>query len=530
MRKILLIISTVFTISAFAGPGDTILVNSLDNAQMTWWGADDDWGVFPDTSYEFEKIYMDVTLGCATGGCSDWDYTVKIEGFHQTGLIDSALSPFPNYTVDGNAIADTFYYSNDTTYTTSWNVISNEVDSTAGSLKTVFIYGDTINYLVPTDTLYVWEANYTNDTYDGSGNVTGTFNVPYDSFLVTTNIYRYKKFDVIDKYELGRFMTPYGGYMARGQFGFNNDWTYTHTYDVTDYALMFHDSVKIRAFYGGWSSGFSATVNFRMVEGTPVRKVIKMQNLYQSGPGGWNSASKDDFEDNYTHALTIPIESTTKEAMVRVVPSGHGFVNDQNCAEFCNRDYYLKVDGGIEFVQAMWRNDCADNPIQPQAGTWQYNRANWCPGLKTISYDHEITDFITAGEDIEIDLDLEIVSMVVPSGEVPPNYIIEAQLFEYEESRDTTASIKEKMAAFNKSIKIAPNPSNGIFSIKFDTPGLIVNNITVYNLLGESIYQNSNVNSTQEQTINLSHLSEGTYFATIKTNKGISAKKIVITK
>ena len=432
MKKALLPLILFVSTLVFAGPGDTVLVTSLDNAQLTWWGSDDDWGIFPDTSYEYRKILMDVTLGCATGGCSDWDYTVKIEGFHETGIIDSALTALPSFTVDGQAVADTYYFSNTTTFITSWDAINGVVDSVAGSIRTVYIYGDTTNYLVPTDTLYVWDANFTNDVYDGSGNVINTVNVPYDSFLVTTYIYRNIPFEVINKYELGRFMTPYGGYMATNQHGFDNNFKHTYTYDVTDYAEMFHDSVKIRAFYGGWSSGFSVDVNFRLIEGTPIRRVLKMENIYQSGPGGWRSDNGADFENNFATPKTVSIESNTAAAMARIIPSGHGFVNSQNCAEFCNRDYYLKTNNVIRYTQSMWRDDCGLTPIYPQGGTWLYDRANWCPGNKTHSYDHDMTPYITAGTDLNIDLDVEIIDLTVPSGETPPNYIIEGQFFQYD--------------------------------------------------------------------------------------------------
>lgn len=325
MKKLLLYTLLLFAQIVISAPGDTITVTSLSNAQLTWWGEVIGWGEFPDTTKSYRKILMDVELGCADGGCSDWDYTVQINGYYK---------------------------------------------------------------LNPDDTLP-------------------------------------------KKYELGRFMTPYGGYMADGLNGFDNDFKHTFTYDVTDLSLMFHDSVKISAFYGGWSSGFSANVTFRMIEGTPVREVLKMHSIYQSGPGGWRSDNKDTFEIKYAPSKNIMIDSNTTGVMARIIPSGHGFVNSQNCAEFCERDYYILTDGTNRYTQSMWRDDCGMNAIYPQGGTWLYDRANWCPGDITFAYNHELTDFITAGSNLNIDLDVEINNLTVPAGETPPNYIIEGQLFEY---------------------------------------------------------------------------------------------------
>ncbi len=435
MKKLFPLVILVFLGmgTAIAAPGDTTVVSSLDDAQLTWWGKKTAWGEFPDASSEYRKIVMEVTLGCATGGCSDWDYTVRIEATHQTGVIDSVLTPYSSFTVNGVAI-DTYYFSLDTTYVTSYNVLSGMVDSNATSVKTVLIYGDTNNYLVPTDTFYVWDANITNSLYDGSGNVIGDSIVPSDSILYATYVQRYKLFEVENEYELGRFMTPYGGYMAGNQHGFDNSWQHTYQYDVTDFAAVLQDSVEIGAFYGGWSSGFSVDVNFVMIEGTPAREVLSLENVYRSGPGGWRSDDPAAFETNYTPAKTLDIDASMSTAKMRITPSGHGFVNSQNCAEFCNREYRLKVDNTIRYTQDMWRDDCGSNAIFPQGGTWLYDRANWCPGDKTHTYHNEIGTYLTAGSSNSIDLDLEMYAIVVAAGEVPPNYIIDAVLFQYDQA------------------------------------------------------------------------------------------------
>ena len=60
---------------------------------------------------------MHYIMGCATGGCSGWDYTTIIELMQHTGVIDSTLALAPSFTVDGNVI-DTFHYSTALTYHT----------------------------------------------------------------------------------------------------------------------------------------------------------------------------------------------------------------------------------------------------------------------------------------------------------------------------------------------------------------------------------------------------------------------------
>ena len=90
---------------------------------------------------------------------------------------------------------------------------------------------------------------------------------------------------------LANVITPYGTYMqGGGTEGFSPNWVQRFTYDITDFAPLLKDSVLIRAFYGGWSTGFNVTLNFEFIEGTPPRNVLNVQNLW-SGSGSYASMS-----------------------------------------------------------------------------------------------------------------------------------------------------------------------------------------------------------------------------------------------
>ena len=162
IKNLLFAITLTVTINSFAG--DTTNIQVHDHTDMTWNGNYDEWGVFPDGSKTYRKIYLHYTMGCASSGCSDWDYTTKIEVLHRTGQLDTSLN------------------------------------------------------------------------------------------------------EIIESYELARVITPYGN-------GLNNNWEFTHIFDITDFASILKDSVEIRAHYGGWSSGFSVTLDFEFIEGTPPRNV-----------------------------------------------------------------------------------------------------------------------------------------------------------------------------------------------------------------------------------------------------------------
>lgn len=213
----------------------------------------------------------------------------------------------------------------------------------------------------------------------------------------------WRVFDVLEPYELGRLITPYGTYMRNNTNGYNNDWTHTFTYDVTDYANLLKDSVIIRSKYNGWSSGFSADIKFAFIEGTPQREVIDIKNVYTRGGGYQNT---EQFETNVIPAKTFKIPEGTESALAKVLVTGHGNNQGTGCGEFCDKMYYYKVNGQQQFEHRMWRTDCNAVPVRPQGGTYLYPRANWCPGDKVFEQRFELTPFLM-GESITLDMDIE---------------------------------------------------------------------------------------------------------------------------
>jgi hypothetical protein len=67
-----------------------------------------------------------------------------------------------------------------------------------------------------------------------------------------------------------------------------------------------------------------------------------------------------------------------------------------------------------------------------------------------------------------------------------------------------------------------PNPTSEILNIKLIDDTMTLQNIFIYNNLGQLI------SSTKEMTIDTSNFSEGVYFVQIITDKGNSSKKLII--
>lgn len=101
--------------------------------------------------------------------------------------------------------------------------------------------------------------------------------------------------------------------------------------------------------------------------------------------------------------LDVPADATRVEA--HLITTGHSFGNTDNCAEFCEMDHHLLVDGEV-FVSNPWRDDCRDNPVRDQFGTWRHPRNGWCPGATAVGEVFDLSDVVEPGTSVELDLDV----------------------------------------------------------------------------------------------------------------------------
>lgn len=187
--------------------------------------------------------------------------------------------------------------------------------------------------------------------------------------------------------EITRVITPYAG-------NFANSWKWTYTFDITDYEPLLHDSVDIRLQYQGWQDGFTATLDFEFIEGTPPHPVTDIISLYEGGaPYGDPNNSIENFL--VEKPVTIPAGTQYVKLMYR--PTGHGFGGNENCAEFCPKYFYVLTDNTQRGQGLIWNETCGNNPLFPQPGTWLYDRANWCPGGPAKDFTFNLTSFLTPG-------------------------------------------------------------------------------------------------------------------------------------
>ena len=276
------------------------------------------------------------------------------------------------------------------------------IDTIPNSEVMIVMYENPQTPLVSTDTLNKW-PHYYNYTFGPNG-------IPIDTTLVTPDGILYKEewpyyipYEVIEKYELGRYITPYGNNLSLGN-GF------TWVYDVTDFAQFLHDTVHLSA--GNFQELLD--LDFIMIEGTPPRDVISLDRLWHGNYGLSN------FETLVT-ADTVDLDPAAEMYSVKITTSGHGWDNATNCAEFCQKTHWLDVNGNTEYSWEIL-DECSTNPLYPQGGTWIYDRAGWCPGAKVTERNLEITDFVSGNSAI-VDYNAE--------SDAYGNYVVRSYLLQY---------------------------------------------------------------------------------------------------
>jgi hypothetical protein len=213
-------------------------------------------------------------------------------------------------------------------------------------------------------------------------------------------------FEVIERYELGRFITPYGIGLDLGPEGF------TWVYDVTDFRPLLEGAKRITA----GNNQELLDLKFAMIEGTPPRDVVKVENLWR---GTFNLSNME----TTVPPMTVDLLPNATQFRLKTSASGHRFSNPTNCAEFCQKIHSIDINGNQRY---NWQiiQECAMNPVYPQGGTWIFDRAGWCPGAKVARENWEITPFLTPNA---TDVVLDYNSESDPYG----IYILETQLISY---------------------------------------------------------------------------------------------------
>jgi hypothetical protein len=242
--------------------------------------------------------------------------------------------------------------------------------------------------VVPVSVSYDWIVQPTY-TITAAGDTVNVDQTPSEYTLNNTDFsYWQTPFEIINRYELNRFITMYGIQLDLGTDG----WTWV--VDVTDWEPLLRDSVELEA--GNWQELLD--MKFLFIEGPSAREVKRVERLWDTNQGLSNF-------DNAVTAKTVVKQSGEESWKLVTTNTGHQFDNPPNCAEFCSNQQSVKVQGEEHWSWDIMQ-ECADNPLYPQGGTWIFDRAGWCPGMNSTTKEFELTPYVADVDSFTVDYDI----------------------------------------------------------------------------------------------------------------------------
>lgn len=250
-------------------------------------------------------------------------------------------------------------------------------------------------------------------------------------------------------WEIMRFVTPYG-------LQFNSQWKHTWKYDISDFASLLKDSIEIIYRHSGYEArngrGWLVTLDFTFIEGPEIRHIEKVSRLFQ----GSVSYGNDSIFDARMTTANYTTGEKTSEIRYKIIQTGHGMDQPDNCAEFCPKlRYIVHDDKGID-TSYVWRTDCGENPVFPQGGTWIYDRTNWCPGAEVREYNLDVK--VDPKSNHSMDLDMQKYTRTGSSSNwVITNYLVEYSGYNFK----TDASIEEIIRPTDELQYLRVNPACG---------------------------------------------------------------------
>lgn len=396
---------------------------------------------------------------------------------------------FKNFTIQNNKPKIGLSTEN-LTINVNENIILDSIQNPPNKIVEYAVVNTDIEGLDP---LYYWEAGDM-PIFNEQGEIINYITVPSENQLYVFNLDYYQKSPA--KFELLSFVTPYGIGLDFGDAG------KTWEFDVTDFGPILKGSKRLRMDRGGeWQEDID--IKFVFIEGTPTRNVIEISQVWPINSVGFqNLINNSAFEPR-----TFKSNSGVDKLKLRVAITGHG-----QQGEFIPRNHFVNLDGGTsEFSWQVW-NECSDNPVYPQGGTWIYDRAGWCPGAPTIVNEWDITDVVDAVPEFLMDYGIS-------SATGTSNYIINIQLVEYGPPNYTHDVAIDRIISPTKEVeftRLNPICDNAVISIKNEGSEPLTSALIRYGVDGRELLEytwNGNLAPLETTEVALPAFGEGRWNA-----------------
>lgn len=332
--------------------------------------------------------------------------------------------------------------------------------------------------------------------------------------------------------QLIRYITPYGVACS-------------HELNLSDYSSLLQGDVELRIFIDTWGTGgWQLTLDTKYTSGAPQ---FDYSNVVEVWDDIYSFGDPSNLQPVPTFSIDIP--AGVESSHLRISNTGHnwGGNNTGNAAEFFNATHYIDVDGTQTFTQNLW-NVCNPNPdgCTGQRGTWQHNRAGWCPGAISPPDIFNLNPYI--GSTIALDYRFHPSYKDYCHPNNPdcvtgqtcqdcndgsnPIYYVDTHII----NRSNTLMIYGNTLGKNVidntkvyEVQVFPNPSNGIFKIHSQFPDA-TSHLSINTIDGRGVktYFFKSASELNNYDFDLSGLASGIYFINIQNEYGAGVKKIII--
>ena len=319
--------------------------------------------------------------------------------------------------------------------------------------------------------------------------------------------------------EIGRVITP----PDRG-----GSWVL----DVTDYRSLLRDSVTLSNYIQtsiGGGQGFSVTILFRFIKGTPDFEAYKVENLWNGLPVYGDPGNPI---ERFLRPLGMQADSEADFIRLNMTVTGHGEGNTDNAARYSRKLHSLSV-ADTTFSRYLWRDDCAKLPGTPDIEEWKRPHAGFCLGEVVAPWKQDISRYAMPGTLYTVDYSVEPYEnecrpradscpcddcSYLVINHTPPFYWIESQVISYRIFNE----------ADDSQLRVEMTDSPGIVRVTpiLEQPAPV--EIQVRTIDGEEIYRRLASGVTEHSfTLDLS-TTPGVYLLRVLTPTTVLRRRLVI--